>query len=111
MCQIAQYPGLYAKAEEQLRLENVPRECPGYELIKRGIVIAKIEGQMSSREFLKMIKEGIVIPSNRELKKNRDNALQWMIEALEVAEVIPLEPDEDIERLTYLFIREMADKL
>lgn len=95
MCRIANYPGLYSKANELLRREGINSEMPGYEFLKRAIVIYKVEGEQPKEEFLAEIKEGILIPANKDLnaqnKKSRDEVEQWMIEAIKSAGIdIPL---------------------
>ncbi len=114
MCDIFRdYPGLYARVEYLLRLDGIPRNNnPGFELLRKGIMIAKIHGRLPSDIFLEKLREnGTIVPNNRDIKKDRDMAVQWMVEALEIADIIPVDHEEDVERLLYLYIREMADKL
>lgn len=108
-----EYPGLYARAEYLLRLDGIPRDNnPGFELLRKSVMIAKVYGRLPSDIFLEKLKEGgTIVPNNKDLRKDRDLALQWMIEALEVADVIPLEHNDDVEILLYQYIREIADKL
>lgn len=86
MCKISNYPGWYIKANETLRRERINPEMPGYEFLKRAIVIYKVEGEMPKEQFLSEIKEGILVPSNKDLKlknkKEREEVEQWMIEAM-----------------------------
>ena len=85
MCKISDYPELYIRANETLRLEGISPEIPGYELLKRAIVIYKVEGQIEKERFLKEVERGVVIPYNRDLsfeKRERINKVeQWMTEA------------------------------
>jgi len=85
MCKISDYPDLYTRANETLRIEGINPEMPGYELLKRAIVIYKVEGQIEKEKFLKEVGKGIVIPYNRDLsfeKRERINKVeQWMTEA------------------------------
>lgn len=114
MCDIIRdYPGLYARVEYLLRLDGIPKDNnPGFELLRKGIMIARVYGKLPVDIFLEKLREnGTIVPNNRDLRKERDMAIQWMIEALEVADIIPVENDEDVERLLYLYIREMANKL
>lgn len=89
MCKISNYPGLYSKANEVLRIEKIKEEMPGYEFLKRAIVIYKVDGEKPKEMFLAEIKEGMLIPANRGLsfenKKDRDEVEQWMIEAVKSA--------------------------
>ena len=86
MCKISDYPELYIRANETLRLEGISPEIPGYELLKRAIVIYKVEGQIEKERFLKEVGKGMVIPYNRDLsleKRERINEIeQWIIEAI-----------------------------
>ena len=113
MCSIMKYGEFYSQVEFYLRECNIPRENnPGYELLRRGIVIEKVYDHPSEEVFMKKLKaDGIIIPINRYLKKDRDDAIQWMIEALEVAEIIPLNHDEDVENILFGFIRKIAERL
>ena len=108
-----EYPGLYSRAEYLLRLDGIPRDNnPGFELLRKGVLIAKVYGKLPEDIFLEKLKEGgTIVPNNKDLKKERDLALQWMIEALEVADVIPLDVHDDVELLLYQYIREIANKL
>lgn len=95
MCKVSNYPGLYIKANAILRNEKISPEMPGYEFLKRAIVIYKVEGEQPKEQFLAEIKEGILIPANRDLnfenKKNREEVEQWMIEAVKSVGIdIPL---------------------
>ena len=107
------YPGLFSRAEYHLRIDGVPKDnSPGFELLKKGIVIAKIFGKLPEEIFLEKLYEGgTIIPMNKELKKDRDRAVQWMIEAIEVADIIPLEHEDDVEGILYSYIREVANRL
>ena len=97
MCKISSYPGLYSKANEILRGEEISPEMPGYEFLKRAIVIYRVDGEQPKEKFFSEIKEGMIIPANKDLgfenkkDKNRDEAEQWMIEAIKSAGIdIPL---------------------
>ena len=108
-----EYPGLYTRAEYFLRLDGIPRDNnPGFELLRKSVLIARVYGPLPIDIFLEKLREGgTIVPNNRDLVKERDLALQWMIEALEVADIIPLEHDDNVEFLLYHYIREIADKL
>ena len=102
MCKVSKYPGLYSNANEVLRREGINPSMPGYEFLKRAIVIYKVEGMQKKEKFLSDIKEGRVIPANKcfnfedkrdrkEGLEERDEVEQWMIEAAKSAGVdIPL---------------------
>ena len=113
MCSIMKYSEFYSQVEFYLREYNIPKEnSPGYELLRRGIVIEKVYDHPSEELFMKKLKaDGIIIPVNRYLKKDRDDAIQWMIEALEVAEIIPLNHEDDVENILFGFIKKIADRL
>lgn len=90
MCKISDYPGLYTKANEILRKEGINASIPGYEFLRRAIVIYKVEKVASIEKLVTELKnEGIVIPANKDLdfnkKSERDEVEQWMIEALKSA--------------------------
>ena len=107
-----EYPGLYSRVEYHLRLDGVPKNNnPGFELLRKSIIIAKIYGRMTESMFLEKLKEGTVIPMNKDLRKDRDEALQWMIESLEIADIIPVEHEDDVEKLLFSYIREVAGRL
>lgn len=107
------YPGLYSRVEYHLRLDGIPRDnSPGFELLRKGIMIAKIYGKLPADIFLEKLYEGgTIVPKSKDLIKDRDLALQWMIEALETADIIPLNHEEDVEAILYMYIREVANRL
>ncbi len=106
MCKIVEYPGLYSNANALLRREGLDSTMPGYEFLKRGIVIYKIEGKLPKAEFFQQVKEGMVVPVNRNthFSKNEehDNVEQWMIESIRSAGI-------KIELIEY--IKQLADEL
>ena len=111
-CSKVRYKEFYDEAEYFLRKYNIPKENnPGYELLRRGIVIEKVYDHPSEEVLMKQLKAGMVIPINRYLKKDRDDAVQWMIEALEIANIIPLNHEEGVEKILFSFIRKIADRL
>ena len=70
-------------------MKSLEENCsiPGYEFIRRAIVIYKVEEKISKEELIISLKEeGIVIPANKDLnfqnKSERDELEQWMIEAI-----------------------------
>lgn len=103
MCKIAEYPELYNRAEELLREKGLDRVDPGYEFLRKAIVISKVEGEKNTKkQLLKEVSKGMVVPSNKKLKKSRDRVEQWMIEALKSVSI-------DIELMD--FIKQMAKKI
>ena len=114
MCDVIskEYPGLYSRVEYHLRIDGIPKNNnPGFELLRKSIMIAKVYGRMTESMFLDKLKEGIVIPTNKDLRKDRDEALQWMIESLEIADIIPVEHEDNVETLLFSYIREVANRL
>ena len=88
MCRMKNYPNLYLKAGGILREEGINPSTPGYEMLRRGIVIYKIEGPVPN--FFEQVKTGMVVPSN-EVKKQRSPEEQWMIEAMKSRNInVPL---------------------
>ena len=92
MCKMAEYPKLYTKASEILRREKINTTIPGYEFLKRAIVIYCVEKGPSKEKLIEIIKkEGMVIPINKDLslkrKGKREEIEQWMIEAIKSAGV------------------------
>ncbi|NLC87649.1 MAG: hypothetical protein GX682_02590 [Clostridiaceae bacterium] len=117
MCKISEYPGLYTKIAELLRLKKIRSDVPGYELLKKAIIVYKIDGKMPKERFINKVKEGMVIPANKDLdpqklkEKHRDLAMQWMIETLAISGIIPTNPREDVESILMSFVEEMSDML
>ena len=88
MCRMKNYPNLYLKAGGILREEGINPSTPGYEMLRRGIVIYKIEGPVPN--FFEQVRNGMVVPSN-EVKKQRRPEEQWMIEAMKSRNInVPL---------------------
>ena len=102
MCDIRKYPDYYSKAEWILRVMNVPKETAGYELLRRAIVVWKVEKTEITEKALKgtkslsdknaEIEEELVnrvremadmqICKNRLIKNDRCAESQAMIEAI-----------------------------
>ena len=109
MCKIADYPELYAKANEILRRDRINPKVAGYELLRRAIVIQSVEGKVSLEE----IEKGQLIPSNKDInlkKKKRSSAMQWMIEAIKSAG-IGEEQNESVEVVLKNYIKQRAQEL
>lgn len=83
MCKISDYPALWARVEEELRVEKIRRDIPGYELLKKAIVIYKID-KLSKSKLIEEVQKISLVPSSEVnlQKKNRTNTEQWMIEAI-----------------------------
>lgn len=101
MCKIADYPELYVKADWVLRIMRMSKEAPGYELLRKAIVIWKVEGEsiedevskdLSKAERDKLIEYKLVervketasmnISKKRVIKNDRDAFSQAMIEEI-----------------------------
>lgn len=98
MCEISNYPHLYMKVEEELRHEGIKKEIPGFEFLRRAIVINKIEGMKDKKKFLEDVGKGVVIPSSeidfKEKEKRKKRTItpieQWMVEALRSADILEI---------------------
>lgn len=80
MCKIKDYPGLYVKAREQVRLTGIKSEMPGYEMLIKAAVIYKVEG--NENLYDKVAQECSVIPNQGPLLKDRHPVEQMLIEAM-----------------------------
>ena len=79
-----------------IREEGINPLVPGFELLKRALVIYKIDG--FGPDFLENVKEGMVVPVNETKSKKRGPAEQWMVEAIKMQSIdVPLK--EYIENL------------
>ena len=85
MCKIADYPAIYARVEEQLRLEGIPKDTPGHELLKKAIVIYKVD-KFPKKQLLNEIEKISLIPACR-VSGERSNAEQWMVESLKAVSI------------------------
>lgn len=107
MCKIADYPNLYAKANEILRRDRISPKVVGYELLRKAIVIQSVEGKVSLEE----IEEGQLIPSNKDInlkKKKRSGTMQWMVEAIKS---VGIGENEDAEVALIKYIEQRAQEL
>ena len=107
MCKIADYPELYAKANEILRRDRISPKVAGYELLRRAIVIQSVEGKVSLEE----IEKGQLIPSNKDInlkKKKRSGTMQWMVEAIKS---VGIGENEDAEVALIKYIEQRAQEL
>ncbi len=106
MCKISDYPGLYSRANELLRREGMNPQMPGYELLRKAIVIQKVEGKVSLEE----ITRGMVIPYNKDIdldKKKRTAEMQWMVEAVRSIGIGDAS-NENPEVTLYGYIKQLA---
>lgn len=105
MCKISDYAGLLARANATVRGEKINPEIPGYELLKRAIVVYKVEKGISKEDLLREVTTGLLIPANKDLnladKGERGETEQWMIEAAKSVGV-------DIPLMDY--IKQLADE-
>ncbi len=109
MCKIADYPELYAKANEILRRDRINPKVAGYELLRKAIVIQRVEGKVSLEE----LEKGQLIPSNKDInlkKKKRSSTMQWMVEAIKSAG-IGEDKNENVEELLKKYIEQCANEL
>lgn len=107
MCKIADYPELYAKANEILRRDGISSQMPGYELLRKALVTQKVEGKVSLQDIAK----GMVIPCNKDInleRKNRPAEMQWMIEAIKSAGI---GEKQDVEVALKEYIEQRAQEL
>ena len=83
MCKMKEYPGLYLKARETVRLTGINPEMPGHEMLITAIVIYKVEGPELLYE--KVAEEISVVPGQKPLDKKEEErhpVQQWMTEAM-----------------------------
>lgn len=101
MCKIADYPDLYVKTDWVLRLMKMSKEAPGYELLRRAIIIWQVEGETIENEISRDLPEAerakliecklvervketasMNISKKRVIKNDRDAFSQAMIEEI-----------------------------
>jgi len=100
MCKISEHPDLYSKAEGILRSKGIKSVLPGYQILKRAIIIYKVDGKIPKEKLLKEVSQGKVIPFNKDFSKDRsERAEQWMIEALKT-EAIDIDLMDFIEKIS-----------
>lgn len=98
MCKMSDYPSLYTRAEALVRYKGINATMPGRELLKRAVVIYKVNGIESKEEFLNEVEKGPVVPASEVdlQKKGRRPSEQWMIEAIKST------TDEDVDIIEYV---------
>ena len=103
MCKIKDYPGLYLKAREVVRLTGINPEMPGYEMLVKAIVIYKVEGP--ERLYEKVAEESSVVPGQRALDEQEEKRHPVQQRLIESMKGIGIEYDDVI-----YFIEELANK-
>lgn len=107
MCKMADYAELYAKAELMLRIKRISKATPGYELLRRAIVIWQVEGKRIEKEVSanlpkdersKLLEEKLVkrvkeiapmeLSKNSLIKNERDAFSQAMIESIRAVSIL-----------------------
>ena len=104
MCKVKNYPGLYLKAKETVRLTGINPEMPGYEMLITAIVIYKAEG--TEHLYEKVAEEISLVPGQKTLdekEQRRHPVEQWMTEAMKS---IGIDYDNVIS-----FVEELAENL
>lgn len=106
MCEMSKYPGLYSQAEWFLRVTRMSNALPGYELLKRAIVIWKVEGKMSEKDLLEKVEEMAPMAiSKGPVVNNKSCFEQAMIEAIRSV-------SEDREKITISeFVADAVDHI
>lgn len=81
MCDIKKHYNEYAAAEAALRRFGVGKEMPGFEYLRAGAVIVKIDGFKTEEELLKQVEDQCFIVTSRYVKKHSP-VKQHMLEAI-----------------------------
>lgn len=81
MCDIRNHYHEYAKAEEALRRFKVGKDLPGFEYLRVGAVIIKLEGFSTERKLLEEIEKHCFIVKVKYVKKHIP-VKQHMLEAI-----------------------------
>ena len=81
MCDVKNHYTEYAEAESVLRRFGVGKEMPGFEYLRTGAVIAKVDGIKSEEELLKQIEEQCFVVRSQFVKKHAP-VKQHMLEAM-----------------------------
>ena len=71
MCKMSEYPGLYMKAKELVRVTGINSAMPGYEMLTKAIVIYNVQG--GDDLFNKVAEEMSVVPGQRPLTANEED--------------------------------------
>lgn len=103
MCRVKDYPGLYMKAKEAVRVAGINPAMPGHEMLVRAVVICKIQGTKDL--YNATARETSVIPALKNLspeEEERHPIKQLILEAMRSA---------GIEENVKFFIQDLADQI
>ena len=103
MCRISEYPGLYMKATELVRMTGISPNMPGHEMLIRAIVICKVQGMKNL--YAAVAEEMSVVPGQKPLtakEEERHPVKQRILEAMRSVGV-----EDDVK----LFIEELANQI
>ena len=85
MCKIQDYPDWYFRADGILREEGINPLVPGYELLRRAMIIYRVDGP--GPDFLEQVTKGLVLPTNWFRGQKREPEEQWMVEAMKMQNI------------------------
>ncbi len=71
MCKMSEYPGLYMKAKELVRVTGINSAMPGYEMLTKAIVIYNVQG--GNDLYNAVAEEMSVVPGQRPLTANEED--------------------------------------
>lgn len=71
MCRMSDYPGLYMKAKELVRVTGINSAMPGYEMLIKAIVIYNVQG--GDDLYNAVAEEMSVVPGQRPLTVNEED--------------------------------------
>ena len=103
MCRICEYPGLYMKSKELVRMTGISPAMPGHEMLIRAIVICKVQGMKNL--YAAVAEEMSVVPVQKPLtakEEERHPVKQRILEAMRSVGI-----EDDVK----LFIEELADQI
>lgn len=103
MCRMSDYPGLYMKAKELVRVTGINSAMPGYEMLTKAIVIYNVQG---GDDLYNAVEEEMsVVPGQRPLTANEEDrhpVEQRILEAMRSAGI-----DDNVKG----FIADLASQL
>lgn len=103
MCRMSDYPGLYMKAKELVRVTGINSAMPGYEMLIKAIVIYNVQG--GDDLYNAVAEEMSVVPGQRPLTVNEEDrhpVEQRILEAMRSAGI-----DDNVKG----FIADLASQL
>lgn len=103
MCKMSEYPGLYMKAKELVRVTGINSAMPGYEMLTKAIVIYNVQG--GDDLYNAVAEEMSVVPGQRPLTVNEEDrhpVEQRILEAMRSAGI-----DDNVKG----FIADLASQL